>query len=189
MYPASLEAAPSGYGSCEFTGDPSLTPTNRSLLCTPSEESSLLGAGPAILSICELHRCSSTAVVSTLWGTQQSRFKGFTAAQSGFATLTAGPVSAPGRPPIRGSLDAGIHSRTYPTQPSLIAAPPKWGAATGGLVTKNACFCQVMKHRSGSAGRNSDATHRICPRSAAHVAPPRSAFRTRWQERTKTAWA
>ena len=189
MYPASPEVTPSGYGPYGSKGDPRLTPTDCSPSCTPSEIVSLFAAGPAILPLYELHRCSSTTVVSTLWGTQQSQFKGFTAAQGGFATLTAGPVSAPGRPPIRGSLDAGFHSRTYPTQPSLIAAPPKWGAAPGGLVTKNACFCQVMKHRSGSAGCNSDATHRICPLSTAHVAPPRSAFRTRWPERTKTAWA
>jgi len=189
MYPVDQEAPRMGYGPGGSLAEPHPIPGFQGLGCTPSEIVSLFAVGPAILPLYELHCCSSTTVVSTLWGTQQSRFKGFTAAQSGFATLTAGPVSAPGRPPIRGSLDAGIHSRTYPTQPSLIAAPPKWGAATGGLVTKNACFCQVMKHRSGIAGRNSDATHRICPRSAAHAAPPRSAFRTRWPERTKTAWA
>ena len=189
MYPADREAPRLGYGPGGSQAEPHPIPCFHGPGCTPSETSSLFGVGPAIFPPNELHLCSSTPVVSTLWGTRVHRFNGFTATHRRFVTVPVCPISVPEATPTRAPTTTEFHSRTYPARRSPGAAPPKWGAARRGLVTKNACFCQVMKHRSGSAGCNSDATHRICPLSTAHVAPPRSTFRTRSQERTKTAWA
>ena len=80
MYPIHADAPRSGYGPGGSAEEPHQVQTLLDARCTPSETNSFSGAGPAISLVRELHRCSSTPVVSTLWGTQHDRFNGFTAA-------------------------------------------------------------------------------------------------------------